>query len=118
MRAPEGKVSGWDDCVVHTGAADNSASGARMRLIEAGFPVPGDKRRSASSAGMLLRVALRNALFRVSDSNTALCPAPIFRALEAGEMGVGEATDRLEVLLRMLASGVAQANHEYDGDRP
>jgi hypothetical protein len=66
----------------------------------------------------LLTVALRNALFRVSDSNTALCPSPIFRALEAGEIGVGEATDRLEVLLRMLASGVAQANHDYDGDRP
>lgn len=66
----------------------------------------------------LTRVALRNAIFRVSESNTALCPSPIFRALEAGEIGVGEATDRLEILLRMLASGVAQSNLDYDGDRP
>lgn len=66
----------------------------------------------------IVRVALRNALFRVSDSNMALCPSSIFRALERGEIGVGETTDRLEILLRMLASGVAQANHGYDGDRP
>ena len=70
-------------------------------LTEAAVDI--ERRHTSDRAYAVLRVALRNAMFRIGRSNTALCPSAIYRDIESGEIGVGEATDRLEALFSSLA---------------
>lgn len=50
----------------------------------------------------VLRVALRNAIFRAGESDTTLCPSSIFRRIESGDLDVGTATDLLADVLSDL----------------
>ena len=62
----------------------------------------GDTGLSDKQAYSVLRVALRNAFLRASNGDTEFCTSSLYREIERGDIGVGDATDILTAMLNGL----------------